>query len=335
MAAPRPVKNPPNPYESTSVEWEGPPPDVKLEVFEEHARSIVAENESPDVGFRFSVNPYRGCFHGCAYCYARPTHQYLGFGAGTDFDRKIVVKVNAPELLARELVTKRALRGETIAFSGNTDCYQPLEASYALTRRCLELCLAHRQRIGIITKGHVIRRDVALLGEMAARGLARVTISIAFSDDATGLAFDPYAPPIRARFETMRRLAEAGVPVGVGVSPIVPGVNDSCIPDILARAKEAGARHAFMTLVRLAREVLPVFEARLEEVVPLRSKKIRSSIRELRGGATSDSRFGERMRGQGARWDVIEQLFDTHVRRLGLNEERPVEPEPEGQLELF
>jgi DNA repair photolyase len=156
MADPRRVANPPSPFESRHVEWDGPPPDVALEVYEEHAKSIVTENDSPDVGFRFGVNPYRGCFHGCVYCYARPSHQYWGFGAGTDFERKIVVKINAPELLARALARGRC-GDEPIAFSGNTDCYQPLEASYELTRRCLEVCLRHAHPVGIITKGTVIR----------------------------------------------------------------------------------------------------------------------------------------------------------------------------------
>ena len=157
---PRPVSNPPNPWETLHAEWLGEPPEAELQVFEEESRSIIAENESPDVGFRFSVNPYRGCFHSCAYCYARPTHQYLGWGAGTDFDRKIVAKVNAPSLLRREL-SRRSWTGETIVFSGVTDCYQPLEAVYELTRRCLEVCLDFRNPVGVVTKGALVRRDAA------------------------------------------------------------------------------------------------------------------------------------------------------------------------------
>jgi DNA repair photolyase len=323
------------------VEWDGPAPDVKLEVFEEHAKSIVVENDSPDVGFRFGINVYRGCFHGCAYCYARPSHQYLGFGAGTDFERKIVVKVNAPELLDKELHKSKKLRGQTIAFSGNTDCYQPLEASYELTKKCLEVCLKHKQRVGIITKGPVIRRDVELIAALHRAAGCRVTLSIAFADDDTGRAFDPYAAPISARFETMRRLAEAGVPVGVSLSPIIPGVNESSMPEILERAKAMGARHTFMTLLRLPKEVRPVFEAHIDRVVPLRAKKIRNGIREMRSGKMNEGSFGARMHGQGERWSVVEKLFDMHVRRLGFNEEQMIEPEepapePEDpQLDLF
>ncbi|MEC7523147.1 MAG: radical SAM protein [Myxococcota bacterium] len=342
MARPVKVQNPPNPFESAHVEWEGPPPDAALEVFEERAKSIVSENSSPDVGFRYSVNPYRGCFHGCLYCYARPSHQYLDFGAGTDFDRKIVVKVNAPELLDRR-IRRPSWTFEPIAFSGNTDCYQPLEASYGLTRRCLEVCLAHGTPVGVITKGTMIRRDVALLAELHRRAGARVSISQAFARDEDRRVFDPWAPPVEARFETMRQLADAGIPVGVAVSPIIPGVNDSQIPEVLARAKEAGARHAFMTLLRLPREVKPWFEVRVEALVPGRAKKVKNGIRELRGGAdANDARFHHRMRGQGARWDAITQLFEMHLRKLGLNTEDVVAdlgPPPErrrrGQLDLF
>ncbi len=332
MARPRPVLNPPNPFHAAHVELDEPA-DARLEVYEERAKSIVTENQSPDVGFRYSVNPYRGCFHGCIYCYARPSHQYWDFGAGTDFDRKIVVKLDAPALLDARL-RRRGWAFETIAFSGNTDCYQPLEASYELTRRCLEVCLRHRNPVGVITKGTLIRRDLALLGELTARAGCRVTISIAFSDDAMREVFDPYAPPIDARFETIRRLAEAGVPVGVGVSPILPGVNDAMIPEILARAHAAGARSAFMTLGRLPREVAPYFLERVRAALPAMAKKIENGLRELRDGALSDVRFGRRMGGAGARWTVIERLFELHVKRLGMNDTEIAAMPPRGQLDL-
>jgi DNA repair photolyase len=343
MAELRRVHNPPSPFESRIIEWdEVPPPEATLEVFEEEAKSIIAENDSPDVGFRFGVNPYRGCFHGCIYCYARPSHQYWGFGAGSDFDRKIVVKVNAPELLAKELARDRC-RGEALAFSGNTDCYQPLEASYALTRRCLEVCLEARQPVGIITKGTVIRRDVELLAALHEEAGVQAWISLAFSDDAMRKAFDPYAPPVDARLETLRRLAQAGVPVGVALAPILPGINESMIPAILERAAEAGARRAFMTLVRLPREVHEVFDVRLEEVLPARARKVRQGILDMRGGRPNDPRFGARMRGTGPRWHAVEQMFATWTRRLGMNQdelpalrrENAKPPVRKGQLDLF
>ncbi len=307
--------------------------DTQLEVFEERAKSILSRNESPDIDFRYSVNPYRGCSHGCIYCYARPTHQYLGFGAGTDFDQKLIVKINAPELLERRLRSPRWER-EAIAFSGNTDCYQPLEASYQLTRRCLEACLTHDTPVVVITKGTLARRDAALLGRLTERVGCQVNVSVAFSDDALRKVFDPYAPPTDARFETIRQLVDAGVEVGVGLAPILPGVNDSMIPELLERAHRAGARSAFMTLGRLPAEAEPYFLERVRDGLPQMANKIENGLRELRGGRLSDADFGTRMRGAGARWSVIEQLFELHLGRLGMRPcELPVARD-RGQLTL-
>lgn len=316
---PRLVSNPPNPWSTQQVELLGPAPPAELVVYEERARSIVSENDSPDLGFRFSVNPYRGCLHACAYCYARPTHQYLGWGAGTDFDRRIVVKTNAPELL-RQRFRKPSWTGELLVFSGVTDCYQPLEASYELTRRCLEVCLEFGNPVGIVTKGALVRRDAALLGELSARAGATVHVSIPFADDALARAIEPFASSPSARFDTLRRLAEAGVRVGVMVAPIIPGLNDSQVPEILERAAAAGATSAGHVLLRLPAEVAPVFEERLREAVPLRAGKVLSALSELHGGRLNDPRFGSRMRGSGPRWQAIESLFELHCRRLGLNE---------------
>jgi len=315
---PRPVSNPPNPWRSTHVEWIGEPPSAALEVYEEEAGAILAENDSPDIGFRFSLNPYRGCYHGCAYCYARPSHQYLGLGAGTDFDRKIVVKTNAPERL-RATFLRASWKGETIAFSGNTDCYQPLEAAYRLTRRCLEVCLEFRNPIGVITKSALVRRDADLLGELARRARARVAVSIPFFDDDTARRIEPYASAPSARFETIRALAAAGVPTAVGVAPIIPGLNDSHIGPILERAREAGARRAFFTALRLPGAVRPVFEERIEAVLPAeRVRRVRRAILDVRDGRMNESRFHDRMKGTGPRWDVIRALFEATCRRLGL-----------------
>src|SRR3954464_13399078 len=189
---PVPVSNPPNPWASTAVEYlEEPPPEVKLEVYEDHTKQILATNDSPDVGFRWSVNPYRGCQHACAYCYARPSHQYLSFGAGTDFDRRIVVKTNAPELLAIELAA-RSWKKETVVFSGNTDCYQPLEASYELTRRCLEVCAEYQNPVHIITKAPLIERDIDVLSALNAYSLVGVSVSIPFWNEEHARAIEPY-----------------------------------------------------------------------------------------------------------------------------------------------
>lgn len=315
---PRVVDNPPNPWSSTHVEWLGEAPESSLVVYEEEAGEIVAENRSPDIGFRFSVNPYRGCYHACAYCYARPSHQYLGFGAGTDFDRRIVVKTNAPSAL-RKTFERRSWRGEFVVFSGNTDCYQPLEASYGLTRACLEVCLEYDNPVGIITKGALVRRDVELLARLAERKLVHVHLSVPFLDADVARAVEPHASAPSQRLQTLALLAQAGVPVGVSVSPIIPGLNDAHVPLILQAARDAGATSAFMILLRLPAEVLPVFESRMERAFPLRFRHIMSAVRDLRGGRTNDPRFGARMRGEGPRWEIITQLFRSQCRKLGLS----------------
>jgi DNA repair photolyase len=338
---PVPVANPPNPWASTHVDYLGEPPPGALEVYEERARTIIASNESPDIPFRHSVNPYRGCFHGCAYCFARPTHQYLGFGAGTDFERKIVVKTNAVALL-REAFLHPRWQGDPLAISGVTDCYQPLEASYRLTRGLLEVCREFRNPVGIVTKGALVERDLDVLVALAAVTSVRVFLSIPFADDAMGRAIEPYAASITRRFEVLRALSSAGIVTGVSVSPVIPGLSDDQIPEILERAREAGAKSAFMVMLRLPAEVRPVFLERLHEAVPLRAGKVISAIEQSRGGKLYDPRFGARMRGQGPRWAAIEALFEMHRRRLGFGDEQgrvAEEPStfrrPTAQQELF
>lgn len=325
---PRPVSNPPNPWSSTHVEWIGEAPPAALAVFEEEARSILSSNDSPDLPFRFSLNPYRGCMHACAYCYARPSHQYIGWGAGTDFDRKIVVKKNAPELLRAELM-RPSWKGDTIVFSGVTDCYQPLEASYELTRRCLEVCLDFLNPINIITKGALIQRDVDLIVELARRARASVFMSIPFADDELARKIEPFASKVTRRFEALKALSDAGINTGIAVAPIIPGLTDKDIPELLERGKAAGASRAFLSMLRLPREVLPVFDERLAAAVPEKAEKVRKAILEVRGGAMTSNQFGERFRGQGARWDVIERLFEATCRRLGLNTTRLIDEEEE------
>ena len=307
-------------------------------MYEEEANSVLAENDSPDVGFRWSVNPYRGCQHACAYCYARPSHQYLSFGAGTDFDRRIVVKTNAPEVLALELA-RPSWKRDTVIFSGNTDCYQPLEASYELTRRCLEVCLARANPIAMITKGALVRRDVDVLQRVNARAAAHVTITIPFFDEVVARHIEPGAPTPRKRFETMRALSEAGIPTGIAIAPLIPGLNDTDIPRLLEAARASGATSAFMTLLRLPAEVLPVFRERLLETMPERARKIESAILDVRGGRMYQSAFHERMTGRGPRWEAIERLFEIHRRRLGFDarehEKRPPPPAQGRQGQLF
>ena len=313
---PRPVSNPPNPWSSTHVEWIGEPPPVRLSVYEEQAKTVLVENDSPDVPFRYSVNPYRGCQHACAYCYARPGHQHLGFGAGTDFDSKIVVKTNAAEVL-REQLARRSWKGEWIAFSGVTDCYQPLEASYGLTRACLEACREFRNPVGIVTKSALVRRDAELLARFRDFSDPQVYLSIPFADDETARRIEPAVTSVTKRFETLRALSEAGVTTGVAIAPLIPGLNDSHVAEILERAREAGATRAFTILLRLTREVRPIFEERLRQAFPDRADKVLHALDEMRAPQTRAADFGQRMRGAGARWETVRDLFELTKRRLG------------------
>jgi DNA repair photolyase len=324
----RKVENPPNRFESAHIAWDdGEAPDAGLRIHEETAKSILAENESPDLPFRWSVNPYRGCFHACIYCYARPSHQYLGWGAGSDFERELVVKTNAPELLCATF-DRPGWKGELITFSGNTDCYQPLEARYGLTRACLEVCARYRNPITIVTKNALVARDVDVLQALSRGASVRVFLSIPFSDDATGRAVEPGASPVSRRFEAMAALSAAGIETGVAMAPMIAGLNDRMIGPVLRRAREAGARHAFTIALRLPAEVGPVFEERLRANLSEKADKVLRAVRETRGGKINESRFGARMRGEGPRWQAIEDLFDLEAHRLGMNTERIPERPP-------
>ena len=311
------ISNPPNPWATTEVEYLEGAPEVKLEVFEDHSRSILARNDSPDVGFTWSVNPYRGCFHACAYCYARPSHEYLSMGAGTDFDRKIVVKPEAPALL-RAAFGKKTWKKEGVVFSGVTDCYQPLEASYRLTRRCLEVCVEFANPAGIITKSALIERDVDVLGALARVADVHVTVSIPIWDVERARAIEPFAPSPARRLRVIETLAKAGLPVGVNVAPIIPGLNDQDIPRILTAARDAGATSCGTVLLRLPGSVKDVFEQRLRAALPLTADRVLHRIRETRGGQLYDSRFGVRGRGEGHYAVAIRTLFDATAARLGL-----------------
>lgn len=341
---PIPIANPPNPWSSTEIEWLEEVPTIRQQVFEDHTREILSKNDSPDLGFRYSINPYRGCFHGCAYCYARPTHEYLGFGAGSDFERKIVVKPRAAELL-REAFEHRSWQGEMIVFSGNTDCYQPLEASYRLTRGCLEVCAEYRNPIHIITKSPLVERDIDLLRRLSDETHLGVTISIPFWDEAHARAIEPYVATPARRMNTVRKLRAAGIDVSVNLAPIIPGLNDADIGAILQAAADAGAKRVAMLVVRLPGNVKRVFEERLRRQLPLRAERILARTREIRGGRLNDPRFGSRFTGEGTYADAITQLFRRTAERLGLSHgtmtvstepspfRRP--PAPGQQLALF
>jgi DNA repair photolyase len=313
----RPVSNPPNPWATRHVEWLGEPPAASLRVSEELAKSLVSENDSPDVPFRYSANAYRGCAHACSYCYARPTHEYLGLGAGTDFETEIVVKTNAAEVLAEEL-GRPSWKREVLCLSGVTDPYQPLEASYGLTRQLLEVCLARSTPVVLLTKGALVRRDIDLLQRLHRRVGVKVHLSIAFARSEVARAMDPGAPTPRTRFETLAALSAAGLPTGISISPLIPGLNESDLPELLDRAAAAGARTVFSTLLRLPGPVAPVFEQRLRAAFPGRAEKVLSGLRQMRGGELYDPRFGKRMQGQGDRWQVLQRLLEVKARQLGL-----------------
>jgi DNA repair photolyase len=335
------VENPPNPWLTHSVEWLGEPPEAKLEVFEEtETRAIITHNVSPDVSFDYTVNCYRGCIHGCTYCFSRPTHEYLGFGAGTDFDRKIVVKVNAPELLRHELM-KPSWKGDEIVFSFTSDPYLPLESHYKLTRRCLEICAEFRNPVGVITKSALIRRDIDVLQALTREASLAVFFTIPFTDRESARAVEPFAPLPDARFRAMADLAAAGIKVGIGIAPVIPGLS-SDIPILLKRAREAGATLAFINMLRLPGSVAPYFQERLREKLPTKAERVLSRIREARGGRLNSSVFGERMRGKGPYWEATERLFKIHCHKLGFNKkhERVTAPRttfrrPSAQGNLF
>lgn len=314
---PRPVDNPPNPWLGQHTEWLEEPPAARLEVFKERARSALSENKSPDVPFRWGVNPYRGCLHGCAYCYARPTHEYLGFGAGTDFDRKIVVKTNIADVLANEL-DRPSWKGEAVCLSGNTDCYQALEASYGLTRRCLEVLADRATPVSVITKSALVARDVDVLVAAAARAPVSVTVSIPILDVGLARALEPWASSPARRLEALRRLSAAGLDTCVSISPLIPGINDDQIARVLEEAHAAGARRAFMTMLRLPGPVREVFESRLRQALPLRAERVLSGLADARqGGRLDEGRFHHRMAGAGPRWQIARQLFEQRARALG------------------
>ncbi len=308
-----------NRFESTVVEWEeGVELPQTLRIHEERAKSILSANESPDIPFRYSVNPYRGCAHACAYCFARPSHEYLGLGAGTDFDTQIYAKVNAAELLRKKL-SSPSWAGEAITFSGVTDCYQPAEHKLGLTRACLEVCRDFANPVSIITKSTLVLRDLELIADLDRAAGAGVVISIPILDARVARVIEPFAPPPELRFRALEKLSRAGLPTGISLGPVIPGLTDSDIPALLARAREAGATFAFYVLLRLPGAVKDVFLERIRRDLPDHAGKIAHHIRETRDGEWYRSQWGSRMRGSGKMADMVEQIFSVHARRLGFD----------------
>ncbi|HVS30356.1 MAG TPA: PA0069 family radical SAM protein [Thermoanaerobaculia bacterium] len=283
-------------------------------------RTIIARNDSPDVGFEASINPYRGCEHGCIYCFARPTHEYLGMSAGLEFETRILVKEDAPELLRDELNAK-SWTAETIAVSGVTDAYQPIERKLGITRRCLEVLADFRNPVVIITKSHLVTRDIDVLKDLARFQAVRVFVSITTLDPKTASVMEPRAATPALRLDAVAQLAAAGIPAGVMVAPVVPAITEHEMPAILKAAKEAGARWAGFVVLRLPWAVAPLFEKWLEEHYPDRKDKVLNRVRDMRGGKLYDAKWGVRGRGEGVVADHIDTLFDVTSRRLGLNQD--------------
>lgn len=338
--------NPANRFEPIEVErdgWHDPDdPAPRTRLLRDSSRSIIARNDSPDVGFEASLNPYRGCEHGCIYCYARPTHEYFGLSAGLDFETQIFVKEDAPTLLRAELESSR-WTPQTLVMSGVTDPYQPAERRLRITRRCLEVLLEFRNPVAIITKSHLVTRDIDLLSELAGYRAASVSLSITTLDHELQRKMEPRAASPQRRLDAVARLAAAKIPVSVNVAPVIPGLTDHEIPRILEAAADAGAGGAGYIMLRLPHGVASLFERWLEQHFPERRAKVLNRMRALRGGELYESRFGVRMRGRGPFARGVGRLFEVSRRRYGLDgERRPLSADSfrrptrvGGQLALF
>ena len=321
------AENPPNRFEKIALErdpdWSDPDePAPPTQFFKDHSDSIINYNDSPDVGFEASVNPYRGCEHGCIYCYARPFHEYLGFSSGLDFETKIMVKEDAPELLRRELSSPK-WKPRVIALSGVTDCYQPVERKLKLTRRCLEVLAEFRNPVAIVTKNHLVTRDADVLGELARHNAAAVFISLTTLDTELRKVMEPRTSPPAVRLAAVETLSQARIPVGVLVAPVIPGLTDHEMPSIIAAAVHAGAQFAGHVVLRLPHAVAPLFEQWLTRHFPARKEKVLNRIRAIRGGKLNDPRFGSRMSGEGIFAEQIASLFAVACRKAGIEGNRP------------
>ena len=314
------------------------------QVIEEHVKTILTGNDSPDVQFDLSVNPYRGCEHGCVYCFARPTHSYLNMSPGLDFETKIVAKVNAAERLSAELA-RRSYEPKMLNIGSATDAYQPIERKLRITRSVIEVLAECRHAFSLVTKSSGIERDLDLIAPMAADGLVAVYLSVTSLDPQLARILEPRAAAPHRRLQTIEALAKAGVPVGVSVSPIIPFINEPELEHVLEAAANAGATSAFSIVLRLPWEVNPIFQHWLDEHYPDRAARVMARIREMRGGKDYDSRFGARMKGEGVWAQLLAQRFEKAVARLGLNRtrieldlsrfQRPAVKRTDGQTELF
>jgi DNA repair photolyase len=293
-------------------------PELPTQFFVDGSRRILAKNDSPDVSFDFSLNPYRGCEHGCIYCYARPTHEYLGFSAGLDFESRVLVKMAAPELLAQAL-SADSWQPQLVALSGNTDCYQPVEKQLRLTRKCLKVFLQHRNPVGIITKNALVLRDLDILGAMVSFNIIRVVVSITTLDGRLASRMEPRASTPQKRLEALAKLVEAGIPAGVNVAPLIPGLTEHEVPAILQAAADCGVKQAGYILLRLPHAVKDLFVDWLRSVCPERRNKVMNAVKETRAGRLNDPCFTTRLQGEGIRAETIARMFQLNCRRYGLN----------------
>jgi DNA repair photolyase len=321
------ASNPKNRFETIErvpdPPWEGDEtPSPHTQFFNDASKSIIAYNDSPDVGFDASVNPYRGCEHGCVYCYARPTHEYLGFSSGLDFETKIMVKEDAPELLRKEFCRPK-WQPQVLAMSGVTDCYQPVEKIKQLTRRCLEVCLEFRNPVIIITKNHLVTRDIDILSELARFDCAGVTISVTTLDQKLASLLEPRASRPARRLAAIKKLADADIPVGYLQAPMIPGLTDSEAPAIAAAAAKAGVTFGGYVALRLPFAVKSLFEQWLEQHYPDRKEKVLNRIRAIRGGRLNDPNFTSRMRGEGIFAEQMNELFQLARRKAGITRRWP------------
>ena len=327
--------------------WTPEEPDqreLKTQVTIERARSIVSHNDSPDVGFSQSINPYRGCEHGCVYCFARPTHSYLNLSPGLDFETKIIAKVNAAERL-REAFASRSYEPTVINIGSATDAYQPVERRLGITRSVIEVMAECAHPFSLVTKSSGIERDLDLVAPMAARGLVAVYVSITSLDPQIARILEPRAAAPHRRLKTVETLARAGVPVGVSISPIIPFINEPEIERVLEAAASAGATSAFGIVLRLPWEVNPIFQRWLDQHYPDRAARVMARVREMRGGKDYDSSFGARMKGEGVWARLLQQRLAKAKKRYGLDSERtaldltqfkkPLPPRTDGQTDLF
>src|SRR2546422_6807665 len=292
--------------------------ELQTSVTEERARSIISRNDSPDIGFAQSINPYRGCEHGCVYCYARPSHAYLELSPGLDFETRLFAKTNAAELLRAEL-SKQVYVPSPIAIGANTDCYQPIERKFRITRQIVEILAEFEHPFTMVTKSALVERDLDLLAPMAKKNLVKVFVSIASLDRTLARKLEPRAASPQRRMDVLRNLAQAGVPCGVMVAALIPGLNDKTLEEVLEAASAAGAAEAAYVIMRLPNELKELFKEWLAAHYPERAAHVISIVRQMRGGRDNDPRFGSRMTGTGAFADLIEKRFDIACRRFGLN----------------